>query len=95
MLVPVASGLVKRGASLALGLFFTPPISNAIDTITNTITSLVADNTGNLSFISTAEGQPAALTKSQSVALSTYITGRFSFAAMPAEHQPPLLVDPD
>jgi hypothetical protein len=59
-------------AALALGLFFTPPCSNAIDTITNTVTSLFPANIGNLSFISPAQGQPAALTKSQSDALNTY-----------------------
>jgi hypothetical protein len=61
-----------RAAALALGLFFTPPVSNAIDTITNTVTSLGPANIGNLSFISPAEGQPAALTKSQSDALNAY-----------------------
>ena len=45
---------VAPRAALALGLFFTPPISNAI------------------AAISTAKGQPAALTKSQSDALNSY-----------------------
>src|SRR6266852_2530240 len=58
-----------RAAALAFGLFFTLPVSNAIDTITNTVTSLVPANIGNLSFISPAQGQPTALTKSQSDAL--------------------------
>jgi hypothetical protein len=61
-----------RASALALGLFFTPPISDAIDTITNTVASFVPADIGNLSFISPAEGQPAALTKSQSDALNTY-----------------------
>src|ERR1700730_17801789 len=61
-----------RAAALALGLFFTPPGSNAIDTITNTVTSLVPANIGNLSFISPAQGQPAALTKPQPDALNSY-----------------------
>jgi hypothetical protein len=61
-----------RAAALALGVFFTPPASNAIATITNTVTSLVPANIGNLSFISPAQGQPAALSKSQSDALNTY-----------------------
>ena len=61
-----------RAAALAFGLFFTLPVSNAIDAITNTVTSLVPANIGNLSFISPAQGQPAALTKSQSDALNTY-----------------------
>src|SRR6266852_4288822 len=61
-----------RAAAIALGLFFSPPVSNAIDTITNTVTWLVPANIGNLSFISPAQGQPTALTKSQSDALNTY-----------------------
>ena len=56
----------------AFGLIFALPVSNAIDTITKTITSLVAANIGNLSFISPAQGQPAALAKSQSDALHAY-----------------------
>jgi hypothetical protein len=61
-----------RAAALALGLFFTPPVSNAIDTITNTVASLIPADIGNLSFISPAQGQPAAPTKSQSDALNAY-----------------------
>ncbi len=61
-----------RAAALALGLSFTPPVSNAVDTITSAVTSLVPANIGNLSFISPAQGQPTALTKSQSDALNTY-----------------------
>jgi hypothetical protein len=70
----VSSGALAttRAATLALGLFVTPPASNAIATITNTVTSLVPANIGNLSFISPAQGQPAALTKSQSDALNAY-----------------------
>jgi hypothetical protein len=70
----VSSGAVAttRAAALALGLVFTPPASNAIATITNTVTSLVPANIGNLSFISPAQGQPAALPKSQSDGLNTY-----------------------
>src|SRR5712691_1300852 len=56
----------------ALALFFTLPVFNAIDTITNMVTSLVPADIGNLSFISPAQGQPTALTKSQSDALNTY-----------------------
>jgi len=61
-----------RAAALALGLFFTPPVSNAIDAITNAVTSFVPANIGNLSFMSRAQGQPAGLTKSQSDALTAY-----------------------
>ena len=59
-------------AALAFGLFFPLPVSNAIDSITNSVTSLVPANVGHLSFISPAQGQPAAPTKSQSDALNTY-----------------------
>src|SRR6266576_4954642 len=59
-------------AVLALGLFFTPPVSIAIDAIINTVASLVSAAIGNLSFISPAMGQPHALTKKQSDALNTY-----------------------
>jgi hypothetical protein len=59
-------------AALALGLLFTPPVASAIDTINNAVASLVPANIGNLSFISPARGQPAALTKSQLDALNAY-----------------------
>jgi hypothetical protein len=59
-------------ATLALGLFFTPTVSIAIDAIINTVASLVSPAIGNLSFMSPAMGQPDALTKKQSDALSAY-----------------------
>src|SRR5262249_46805386 len=59
-------------AALACGLFFTPPISNAIDWITRMVTSLVPANLGDLGFVSPAQGQPAALTPAQSDALNAY-----------------------
>jgi len=61
-----------RAAALACGLFFTPPVSNAIDWITSTVTPLVPANISDLSFMSSAQGQPAALTKSPSDALNAY-----------------------
>ena len=61
-----------RAPALALSLLFAPPVSDAIDTITGTVTSLVPANIGNPGFISPAQGQPAALTKSQSDALNAY-----------------------
>jgi hypothetical protein len=61
-----------RAPALALGLFFTPPASDAIATIANTVASLVPGDIGNLSFMSPAQGQPAALTASQSDALNAY-----------------------
>src|ERR1700682_3391370 len=59
-------------AALALGLFFTPPVSIAVDATINTVASLVSAAIGNLSFMSPAMGQPGALTKKQSDALNTY-----------------------
>jgi hypothetical protein len=61
-----------RAAAVALGLFFTPPVSNAIDAIANAVTSLVPADIGNLSFMSRAQGQPAGLTKSQWDVLTAY-----------------------
>ena len=59
-------------AALVLGLFFTPPVSLAIDAIINAVASLVPAAIGNLSFISPAMSQPGALTTKQSDALNTY-----------------------
>ena len=62
----------RGGAALALGLFFTPPISSVIEAIANAVTPHVAARIGNLGFISPAQGRPAALTTSQSDALAAY-----------------------
>src|SRR5262249_28291188 len=61
-----------RAAAFACGLFFAPPVSNAIDWITSMATPLVPANIGDLSFMSPAQGQPAALTTSRSDALNAY-----------------------
>jgi hypothetical protein len=61
-----------RAAALAFGLFFTLSVSNPIGPITSTVTSPIPANIGDLSFISSAQGQPATLTKSQSDVLNTY-----------------------
>src|SRR5258708_26254834 len=58
-----------RAAALALGLLFAPPISSSVDTVANMVTWLVPADIGTLGFISPAQGQPAALTKSPSDAL--------------------------
>jgi hypothetical protein len=58
-------------AVLALGLFFTLPVSIVIDAMINTVVSLVSP-AGSLSFISAAMGQPDVVTKKQSDALNTY-----------------------
>ena len=62
-------------AALALGLFFTPPVSIAIDAIINTVASFGVA-IGNLGFMSPAMGESAALTKKQSDALNTYNNSR-------------------
>ena len=59
-------------AALALGLFFTPPVSIASDAIIGTVGSLVSAAIGNLGFTAPAMAQPGALTKKQSDALNTY-----------------------
>src|SRR5881628_3736857 len=67
-----AAPATARAAALAFGLCFMPPVSDVIDAIANTVTSLVSARIGNLGFISPARGQPAALTKSPSDALNAY-----------------------
>jgi len=57
---------------LAFGLFFTPPVSDAIDTIPDGVASRVPAGIGNFGLISPAQGQPAALAKSPSDALNAY-----------------------
>ena len=59
-------------AVLVLGLFFMPPVSSVIDAIIDGVASHVPASIGNLSFMSPAMGKPAALTKSQSDALTAY-----------------------
>jgi hypothetical protein len=71
-----------RAPALALCLFFTPPVSDAIDRITNTVTSLVPASLGELRIISSAEGQPAALTRSQSDALDKYNNAMSEFKSI-------------
>jgi hypothetical protein len=59
-------------AVVALGLFFTPPVSIAVDATVNTAAALVSLAIGNLSFMSPAIAQSGAFTKKQSDALNTY-----------------------
>ena len=59
-------------ATLALGIFFAPTVSIAIDATINTIAPLVSPAIGHLGFISPAMGQPGALTEKQSDALRAY-----------------------
>src|SRR5882757_3058866 len=74
-------------AALAVGLFFTPPASMATDAIVSTVVSLAAAAIGNLSFISPAMGEPAALTKKQSDALNTYNNALNTFTAILGERR--------
>jgi hypothetical protein len=69
-------------AALALGLFFMPPASIAIDAITNTLASLASAAIGVLSLVSPAMGQPGALTKKQSDALDAYNNAVNAFATI-------------
>jgi hypothetical protein len=69
-------------AVLALGLFFNPLASIAADPIITAVASLVAAAIGNLGFISSALGEPAALTTKQSDALNTYNNSRSHFESI-------------
>jgi hypothetical protein len=55
-----------RGAALALGLLFASAL------VTDMVTTLVPADIGNVGFISAAQGQPAALTNSQSDVCEVY-----------------------
>jgi hypothetical protein len=71
-----------RAATLAFGLFLAPPASDAIGTAANPVAWLVAAHVGHLGFISPAQGQPAALTQSQSDALNRYNTAVSQFKSI-------------
>ena len=77
----IKSHTVARTAALALGLFFTPPVSIAIDAIIDTVAI------GNLGFMSPAMAQPGALTKKQSDALNTYNDAVKNFKSILAERR--------
>jgi hypothetical protein len=61
-----------RALALALWLFFTPPVCEAVDALANAVAFPLPAKFSNVSFMSRAEGQPAGLTKSQSDALNAY-----------------------
>ncbi len=61
-----------RAAALGFGLLFTVSVSNAIDTITDTVTCLGPSSIRTVGFIFPAQAQPSALTKSQLDALISY-----------------------
>jgi hypothetical protein len=62
---------IVRAAALAV-LFFMPPMAEGIDIIAGTVTSPAPAGIGHVGFVSRAQAQPAALTKSQSDALAAY-----------------------
>jgi hypothetical protein len=64
--------LAAPTAALALGLFFTAPMSIAVDAIIETAAPLVSPAIGHLGFISPAMAQPDAPTQKQSDALAAY-----------------------
>jgi hypothetical protein len=69
-------------AALALGLFFAPPVSIAIEAIISTVASLVSPAIGALGLISPALGQPGTLTNKQSDALNAYNNAVNSFKSI-------------
>jgi hypothetical protein len=75
----IKSYSVAPAAAFALGLFFTPPVSVAIDVITNRVAPLVSAATGNLGLMSPAMAQAGALTKKQLDALEIYNTAVKNF----------------
>ena len=76
------SHIAAPTAALALGLFFTPPASIAIDAIIDTVASLGSAAIGVLGLVSPAMGQPGALTKKQSDALNAYNNAVNAFATI-------------
>src|SRR6266480_2231488 len=76
-----------RATALAFGLVFAPPVPDAIDAITSTVTPLVSADIGNVRFISPARCQPAAAMKSQSNALSAYTKAVSDFKSILSERR--------
>ena len=79
-------GVVPTTA-LALGLFFVPPVSIAIDAIVDTVAPLAPPTIGNLGFTSPAMGQPVALTSTQSEALNAYNDAVKNFESILGQRQ--------
>jgi hypothetical protein len=78
----IKSYSVASAAAFALGLFFTPPVSIAIDAVTNIVAPLVLAAIGNLGIMSPAMGQPGALTKKQLEALNVHNTAVKNFESI-------------
>ena len=73
-------------AALVLGLFFTLPVSIALEAMINAVVSLVSP-AGSFSFISPAMSQPDVLAKKQSDALDTYNNAVRDFEAILGERR--------
>jgi hypothetical protein len=71
-----------RAAVFALRVFLLPSVSHTIHTVIDTVMSLPPHDIGHLGFISPAQGQPAALTQSQSDALDRYNNALKEFRAV-------------
>jgi hypothetical protein len=85
------AGMIPRAfataRALVLGLIAASAVCNAIDTMTDTVTSPVTANVGTLGFISVAQGQPTALTTSQSDALDAYNTALTRFKSLMSQRR--------
>ncbi len=73
--------------ALLLCLFIIPPFPNAIDMIINKAMSLVAPNIAKIGLVSSAEGQPATVAKSQSDALNKYNSALSHFKSVLSERR--------
>jgi hypothetical protein len=69
-------------AALVLGLLFTPPVSIAVDAVIDGVALGVPAAIGSLSLVSPAMGQPTALTKKQSDALTAYNNAAGNFQSI-------------
>jgi len=76
-----------RAAALGFGLLFTVSVSNAIDTITDTVTCLGPSSIRTVGFIFPAQAQPSALTKSQLDALISYNKAVSDFKSILSERR--------
>jgi hypothetical protein len=74
-------------AALALGLFFTPPVSIAIDAITNAAAPLVPATIGIPGFMSPAMAEPGTLTKKQPDAVNAYNNAVKNFESILAQRR--------
>jgi hypothetical protein len=83
----IKSRTTAPAAALALGLFFAPAVSIAIDAIAGGVASLVSAEIGNPGFISAAMAQTGTLTKKQSDALNAYNNAVSGFKSILAQRR--------